>query len=60
MTDRHKSKPKAVRMPDGLLAWYQQRAEETGQPVNALLVAALEDYRQRHEGETALCARMYE
>lgn len=51
MADRHKHKPKAVRMPDGLLAWYEKRAEATGTSVNAALVAALEDYRKRHEGQ---------
>lgn len=49
MADRHKSKPKAVRMPDGLEAWYRQHATETGRTLNAALVAALEDYRNRHE-----------
>jgi hypothetical protein len=52
VTDRHKANPKAVRMPDGLLAWYEQHAKDTGQFVNAVLVAALEDYRQRHGGGT--------
>jgi hypothetical protein len=50
MADRHKSKPKAVRMPDGLLAWYGQHAEATGSTLNGAIVAALEDYRKRHEG----------
>ena len=50
MTDRHKTDPKAVRMPDGLLAWYKQHATGTGQSVNRAIVAALEDYRRRHEG----------
>ena len=53
MPDRHKNPPKAVRMPDGLLAWYEDRAADTGQPVNALIVAALEDNRQRQDGATA-------
>jgi hypothetical protein len=52
MADRHKSKPKAVRMPDGLLAWYEQRAEATKQSVNGAIVAALEEYRDRHGGST--------
>jgi len=52
-TDRHKTKPKAVRMPDGLEAWYRERAAKEGQPVNSLLVAALEEYRARHDGATA-------
>ena len=49
MADRHKTTPKAVRMPDGLLAWYEQHAKAAGRPVNAVLVAALEDYRARVE-----------
>ena len=49
MPDRHKSHPKTVRMPGGLLAWFKQFAETEGKPVNAVLVAALEEYRQRHE-----------
>jgi hypothetical protein len=36
-------------MPDGLLAWYGQHAEATGQSVNGAIVAALEDYRKQHE-----------
>ncbi len=52
MADRHKITPKAVRMPDGLLAWYEQFAEAEGKPVNAVLVAALEEFRQRHEEVT--------
>ena len=47
-TDRHKNKPKAVRMPDGLLAWYKDFAEAEGTSVNAALVAALQDFRARH------------
>lgn len=50
--DRHKGTPKAVRMPGALLAWYKRHAVETGLPVNAAIVAALEDYRQRHDGSS--------
>jgi hypothetical protein len=39
-------------MPDGLLAWYKQHAEETGRSVNALLVAAVEQYRTANSGAT--------
>jgi hypothetical protein len=54
MTDRHKRPPKAVRMPGGLLAWYKAEAERRGQTVNALIVAALEEFRQEAEsGATA-------
>lgn len=49
MTDRHKAKPKAVRMPDGLLAWYKQEAPARGVSVNALIVAALEQFRKGHD-----------
>ena len=54
--DRHKNHPKTVRMPAGLLAWYQERATATSEPVNALLVAALEDHRRRHDGGDTLPA----
>jgi hypothetical protein len=53
MPDRHLTKPKAVRMPGGLLAWYEQHAEDTEQPVNAVLVKALQEYRERHENQAA-------
>jgi len=49
MADRHKTKPKAVRMPDGLLAWYEQHAAATGRSVNAALVGALEEHRAQHD-----------
>lgn len=45
--DRHKTRPKAVRMPGGLLPWYEEFAAKTGQSVNAALVAALEEFRTR-------------
>ena len=47
-TDRHKVRPKAVRMPGGLLAWYKDFAEAEGMSVNAALVAALQEFRARH------------
>lgn len=56
MPGQHKTKPKAVRMPDGLEAWYRQHAASTGQTLNGALVAALEDYRRRHEPATATVA----
>ncbi|HMG65176.1 MAG TPA: hypothetical protein VK599_19695 [Streptosporangiaceae bacterium] len=40
-------------MPDGLLAWYEAHAADTGTSVNGGLVAALEDYRKRHEDQKA-------
>ena len=57
MADRHKNRPKAVRMPDGLEAWYRERAATTGQPLNAVLVAALEAFRHQHDGATTKRAR---
>ena len=50
MPGAHKRSPKAVRMPDGLQAWYEDRARTTGQPVNAVIVAALEAYRRKITG----------
>jgi hypothetical protein len=40
-------------MPAGLRSWYREHAAATGQKLNALLVAALEEYRARHDGATA-------
>jgi hypothetical protein len=40
-------------MPDGLESWFKARARETGQSVNALMVAALEEFRNRQDGATA-------
>jgi hypothetical protein len=49
MTDRHLVKPKAVRMPGGLLAWYEQHAEANDTNVNAAMVQALQEFRERNE-----------
>jgi len=54
--DRHKNPPKAVRMPEGLLAWYGEHAQATGRRVNTVLVAALEEYRAAHDGATTVAA----
>jgi hypothetical protein len=53
MPDRHLTKPKAVRMPGGLLPWYEDYATANSLAVNAVLVLALEEFRQRHAGATA-------
>jgi hypothetical protein len=50
MADRHKTTPKAVRMPDGLLARVETAAEADGGSVNAFIVAAIEERLQRREG----------
>jgi hypothetical protein len=47
MPDRHKVKPKAVRMPDGLLARVETAAPESGLSVNAFIVAAIEEKLER-------------
>jgi hypothetical protein len=52
MADRHKNRPKAVRMPDGLLGWYETYAAAQDSSVNSALVAALEEFRSRHDGAT--------
>ena len=52
MTDRHKpeDKPKAVRMPGGLLARVKTAAETDGASVNGFIVAAIEEHLARREG----------
>lgn len=49
MTDRHKTVPKAVRMPDGLLARVEA-ALAPDEKVNAFIVAAIEREVTRREG----------
>lgn len=49
MADRHKTKPKAVRMPGGLLAWYEQYAQANDTNVNAAVVRALQEFRERND-----------
>jgi len=49
MTDRHKSKPKAVRMPDGLLARVGKAVEADGGSVNSFIVAAIVEKLDRRE-----------
>jgi hypothetical protein len=52
MPDRHKTQPKAVRMPGGLLAWYERYAAASGTSVNAAMVQALQEFRERNEDGT--------
>lgn len=47
--DRHKTKPKAVRMPDGLLARVETAVEGSAETVNAFIVAAIEERLERRE-----------
>lgn len=43
-------------MPDGLEAWYVEQAAVQGEAVNGLIVAALEEYRERCGGATTTSA----
>lgn len=55
--DRHKTTPKAVRMPDGLEARVETAAEADGASVNGFIVAAIEEkLRRRGSGSTAPAA----
>lgn len=58
MTDRHKTKPKAVRMPDGLLARVEVAVKTAGETVNAFIVAAIEEKLQRREGKNPAPAQV--
>ena len=49
---QHKHNPVPLRLPEGDRSWLLTYAEATGQPVNAVLVAALAEYRIRHGGNT--------
>jgi hypothetical protein len=49
MPDRHKRAPTAVRLPDGLEAWLRDHAAQTGQSISAVIVQALEAFRQAAE-----------
>jgi hypothetical protein len=51
--DRHLHKPKSVRIPGGLLAWLAEQATMEGRKPNAVIVAALEEYRANHGGGIA-------
>ena len=52
MTDRHKNRPKAVRMPDGLEARIGAALED-GEKVNAFIVAAIEERLERRGSTTS-------
>lgn len=49
MPDRHKYAPVRFRPPEADRLWLMERAEETGQPVNAILADALAEHRARIE-----------
>ena len=48
--NQHKTTPKAVRMPGGLLARIESAVEGSPETVNAFIVAAIEDRLERREG----------
>jgi hypothetical protein len=52
-SDRHKRNPVPFRPPEGDRSWLLTYAASTGQAVNAVLVAALGEYRARHGDTTS-------
>jgi hypothetical protein len=53
MPSKHKHNPVPFRPPEGDRSWLLAHAEATGQAVNAVLVAALGEYRVRHGDTTS-------
>jgi hypothetical protein len=53
MPSQHKTKPKAVRMPGGLLARVEAAVESSDETVNAFIVAAIEERLERRESAPA-------
>jgi hypothetical protein len=53
MPDRHKHTPIRFRPPEADRSWLLEFAAETGNAVNAVLAAALAEFRARHGGPTA-------
>jgi predicted transcriptional regulator len=47
MSDRHKRNPVTVRLPEDLRAWVKRYAAVTGRPVNAVIVEAITEKRDR-------------
>jgi hypothetical protein len=45
MPNQHKRSPLALRLPEGLEAWYRSEAAKRKMALNALAVEALEAYR---------------
>ena len=52
MTDRHNIKPKSVRLPASLMAWLKQQAKKENRSAHAIIIAAIEEYRDRRGGPT--------
>jgi hypothetical protein len=54
MPDRHKTRPKTVRLPgDGLEEWYRKYATANGTTPNAAMVRALQEFREHNKEESA-------
>lgn len=53
MTDRHKTKPLSLRLPEALSAWVNAKAAETGKPVRRILLDAIEAAKERDEQASA-------
>lgn len=52
MTDRHKTQPKAVRLPPGLLPRVEAAAAADGASVNSFIVAAIEEKLDRRGSDS--------
>jgi len=49
MPSQHKYPPVSFRPPEADRRWLYEHAKQTGQPVNAVLAAALAAYRKEQE-----------
>jgi hypothetical protein len=49
MTDRHKTPPLSIRLPEELREWLEAHAAERKVPISHLIVAALSDFRVRRD-----------
>lgn len=51
MTDRHRTKPMSLRLPEALSAWIDQQARETGKPKRRIILDAIEAAKAtQHDG----------
>lgn len=53
MADRHKRRPVAVRLPEDLEQWLRGRADKRNVAFNAMVVEALQAYRESTETPVA-------
>lgn len=54
MPNQQKYRPISFRPPEADRLWLMEHAASTGRAVNAILVAALAEYRERQEQEHAM------